>query len=56
MNRITKKKLIEILQNAIVAYDFELEQQGYDTEEELHTVLLNEFGMTEEEYQYIVRR
>jgi hypothetical protein len=43
-----------ILRNAIVAYEFELEQQDYETEEDLHAVVLNEFGMTDEEYRYIM--
>lgn len=46
-------RLKEILRNAIKAYEFELEQQDYETEEEEHRVLLNEFGMTEREYQKI---
>lgn len=48
-------RLIEIIQSAINAYEFELEQQGYESEEEEHRVLLNEFQMTEEEYQWIKR-
>jgi hypothetical protein len=43
-----------ILHNAIIAYEFELEQQEYETEEELHAVVLNEFGMTDEEYKNIM--
>ena len=43
-----------ILRNAIVAYEFELEQQDYETEEDLHAVVLNEFGMTDEEYRYVM--
>jgi hypothetical protein len=43
-----------ILRNAIVAYEFELENQDYETEKELHAVVLNEFGMTDEEYNYIM--
>ncbi len=43
-----------ILRRAIIAYEFELEQQDYETETELHAVVLNEFGMTEEEYNYIM--
>ena len=43
-----------ILRRAIVAYEFELEQQDYETEEELHAVVLNEFGMTDEEYKNIM--
>lgn len=45
-----------ILRRAIVAYEFELEQQDYETEEEIHAVVLNEFGMTDEEYKNIVER
>lgn len=43
-----------ILRNAIVAYEFELENQDYETEKDLHAVVLNEFGMTDEEYRYIM--
>jgi hypothetical protein len=43
-----------IIRNAIVAYEFELEQQDYETEEALHAVVLNEFGMTDEEYKEIM--
>ena len=48
-------RLLSILKNAIVAYEFELEQQDYETEEELHKVVLNEFGMTESEYNYVFK-
>lgn len=48
-------RLLSILKNAIVAYEFELEQQDYETEEELHKVVLNEFGMTENEYNYVFK-
>ena len=44
-----------IIRNAIVAYEFELENQDYETEKELHTVVLNEFGMTDAEYHDIMR-
>ena len=44
-----------ILRKAIIAYEFELEQQDYETEEYLHAVVLNEFGITEEEYSDIMR-
>lgn len=50
---MNKQKALEILKRAIVAYEFELEHQDYETEEELHQVVLNEFGMTEEEYEYV---
>ncbi len=50
---MNKQKALEILKRAIVAYEFELEQQDYETEEELHQVVLNEFGMTKEEYEYV---
>ena len=52
---MNKQKALEILKNAIVAYEFELEQQDYETEEELHQVVLNEFGMTDEEYEYVFK-
>lgn len=47
-------RLKEILKHAIVAYEYELDQQDYETEEELHAVLLNEFCMTEDEYNEIM--
>lgn len=46
-------RLKEILRNAIVAYEHELEMQDYETIAEEHFVLLNEFDMTEMEYQEI---
>ena len=48
------KRYESILRRAIIAYEFELENQDYETEKELHTVVLNEFGMTEEEYNDIM--
>ena len=48
------ERLKKILANAIVAYEFELDQQDYDTDDEMHKVLLNEFNMTEEEYTEIM--
>ena len=53
---MNRKRLLSILKNAIVAYEFELEQQDYETEEELHKIVLNEFGMTENEYNYVFKR
>jgi hypothetical protein len=50
-----ENRLLSILKNAIVAYEFELEQQDYETEEELHKVVLNEFGMTENEYNHVFK-
>lgn len=50
---MTNDRLKAILSRAITAYEFELDQQDYETEEEAHRVLLNEFGMTEGEYQQI---
>jgi len=54
LTEITISRYKNILRRAIVAYEFELEQQDYETEEELHLVVLNEFGMTEEDYQNIM--
>lgn len=51
--KMNTERLLSILKNAIIAYEFELEQQDYETEEELHKVVLNEFGMTENEYNYV---
>ena len=53
---MTTERLQSILKNAIIAYEFELEQQDSETEEEIHTVLLNEFDMTEIEYKIIMKR
>ena len=49
-----ESRLREILKNAITAYVFELDQQGYYTDEELYQVLLNEFSITTEEFEYIM--
>lgn len=49
------KRFKEILRNAIMAYEFELSNQDYETEVEEHEVLLNEFGMTEDEYKIIMK-
>lgn len=51
---VSNARLKEILQHAIRAYVFELDQQGYDTDEEISAVLLNEFGMTKEECKEIM--
>lgn len=57
-----EKKLIpierakEILKRAVEAYEFELEQQEYETEEDRHDVVLNKFGMTQDEYETITGR
>lgn len=52
---MTARRLVEILKCAIIAYEFELEQQDYEDEKELHRVLLNEFGMTQTEYELITK-
>lgn len=51
---IQSARLKEILKQAIIAYVFELDQQEYYTDEELYRVLLNEFGMTDKEFQEIM--
>ena len=51
---MTGERLCEILKSAIIAYESELENQDYPSEEELHSVVLNEFGMTQEEYQSVM--
>ena len=51
---MTTERLKEIVRHAIIAYEFELDQQDYDTDEEMHRVLLNEFNMTDEEYAEIM--
>ena len=52
--QISNIRLKEILQHAITAYVFELDEQDYYTDEELYAVLLNEFCITEEEFQEIM--
>ena len=44
-----------ILRNAIIAYEFELESQDYQSEDVIHAVVLNELEITEEEYREIMR-
>ena len=46
-------RLKEILRHAIAAYIFELEQ-GYDSDDELYAVLLNEFDITDNEFVEIM--
>ena len=53
---LSRKRLTQILRHAILAYECELDNQGYESEKELHRVLLNEFKMTEEEYRKISKR
>ncbi len=53
---MSSKRLREILRHAILAYECELDNQGYESVEELHRVLLNEFSMTEKEYKTITKR
>lgn len=43
-----------ILCRAIIAYEYELENQDYESEEDIHAVVLNEFGMTDQEYHDIM--
>lgn len=50
---MSPKRLTQILRRAIIAYESELDDQSYECEEELHKVLLNEFSMSENEYQKI---
>ena len=47
-------RLMFLLRNAIVAYENELEGHDYDTEEELHDVVLNEVEITEAEYRVLM--
>lgn len=48
-------RLKYILRNAIIAYEFELESQDYQSEDVIHSVVLNELEITEEEYREIMR-
>lgn len=48
-------RLKYILRNAIIAYEFELESQDYQSEDVIHAVVLNELEITEEEYREIMR-
>ena len=52
---MNRQRALEILKNAIVAYEFELEQQDYKSKKILHSIVLNEFGMTDEEYEYVFK-
>ena len=52
---MTKERLLKILYNAIIAYESELDNQDYESEEELHDVLLNEFEITDDEYEKILQ-
>ena len=52
---LSPKRQMQILRHAIIAYESELDDQGYESEDELHKVLLNEFSMSEDEYQMISR-
>lgn len=47
-------KLAKICRNAIIAYESELDSQGYDSDDELHHVVLNEFGIEECDYKWIM--
>ena len=50
------RRMIAILHDAIMAYEFELEQQDYESAKKLHAVVLNEINMTENEYLEIMGR
>lgn len=50
------ERIMAIMWNAIRAYEDELEQQDYETAEELHNVVLNELSMTEQEYLEVMGR
>lgn len=51
--RMSSERLKEILKRVINAYELELDGQDYYSMEELHGVVLNELGMTQEEYEAI---
>lgn len=55
-SKMNGRRMIAILHDAIVAYEFELEQQDYESAEKLHAVVLNEIGITESEYLEIMGR
>ena len=46
-------RMMTILRNALIAYEFELEGQGYGSQGAMHEVVRNEFGISEEEYRAI---
>lgn len=50
------ERIMAIMWNTIRAYEDELEQQDYETAEELHNVVLNELSMTEQEYLEVMGR
>ena len=51
---IKNDRLMDIIRHAIVAYFYELDQQDYETDDEMFRVLLNEFNMTEYEFDTIM--
>jgi DNA-binding protein Fis len=52
--KLANERLREVLKHAITAYTFELDSQDYLTEAELYSVVLNEFQITNEEFEEIM--
>ena len=53
---VGSRKLVNISVEDASAYEFEIEQQGHKTEGELRAIVLNEFGMTDAEYNEIMEK
>ena len=53
---LSETRATELIKKFINAYEDVLETHDYDSEEELHAVVLNEFGMTEEEYCFFTQQ
>ena len=56
MDAISYNRMNTILHYAIMAYEFELEQQDYESAEDLHRTVLHELDITEDEYYAIMQR
>ncbi len=52
--KVSDDRLTEIIRNAVRAYVFELDQHDYDDDAEIFAVLLNQFEMTESEFNSIM--
>lgn len=55
LHSLSDKRMIELIKKFIPAYELILREQDYNSEEDLHKVVLNEFGMTEEEYKFFTQ-
>ena len=53
---LSDERMIELIRKFIPPYEFILHHQDYSSEEEIYKVVLNEFGMTEEEYRFFTQK